>query len=330
MDYLIIDKSKSKLRRNLAVPAFGDLAKDGTASLTPPMPLILAAPYSPRRLRPIVTHARPIFSTDPLAFKRDKASSTISFVLHAAIITLVLAVPMAIHKGTQLPLETTVVPLDFKPYIPHMILPVSKPMSGGGGGGAHEEVVASKGHQPLVAKLMILHPQIIRTDRPKLEVEPTEMARIPETNKLPNFGMAQGPQILLAPQGSGAGSGFGKGLGGGMGIGRGSGAAQGSGGGYGGGLMSVGGGVSAPVILHSVEPDFTDDARRANFQGSASIKIIVDSQGDPQDVRLISHLGMGLDEKAIEAVRQYKFKPAMYEGHPVSVQIVIDVDFHLH
>ena len=104
----------------------------------------------------------------------------------------------------------------------------------------------------------------------------------------------------------------------------------GGGGGYGGGLMSVGGGVAAPEVIHSVEPEFTEDARRANFQGSVSIKLIVDSQGTPQDVRLVRHLGMGLDEKAIEAVKQYRFKPAMYQGHPVSVQIVIDVDFHLH
>jgi TonB family protein len=94
--------------------------------------------------------------------------------------------------------------------------------------------------------------------------------------------------------------------------------------------MSVGGGVSAPQVLHSAEPEFTEDARRANFQGNVSIKLIVDSQGMPQDIGLLSHLGMGLDEKAIEAVRQYRFKPAMFQGHPVSVQIVIDVAFHLH
>ena len=94
--------------------------------------------------------------------------------------------------------------------------------------------------------------------------------------------------------------------------------------------MSVGGGVSEPQLIHSVEPEFTEDARRANYQGNVSIKLIVDSEGTPQDVQLASHLGMGLEEKAIEAVKQYKFKPAMFQGHAVSVQIVIDVDFHLH
>jgi TonB family protein len=94
--------------------------------------------------------------------------------------------------------------------------------------------------------------------------------------------------------------------------------------------MSVGGGVAAPQVIHSVEPEFTQEARQANLQGSVSIKLIVDSQGNPQDIRVTRHLGMGLDEKAIDAVRQYKFKPAMYQGHPVSVQIVIEMNFHLH
>jgi TonB family protein len=154
--------------------------------------------------------------------------------------------------------------------------------------------------------------------------------KIPDSPNMPNLGMAQSPQIMLASQGSGSGSGFGQGMGGGIGVGHGAGAGVGSGGGYGGGLMSVGGGVSAPVVTHSVEPEFTETARSANYQGTVSIQLIVDSQGNPQNVHVVSHLGMGLDEKAVEAVRQYKFRPAMYQGHPVAVQMVIDVGFHLH
>jgi TonB family protein len=119
-------------------------------------------------------------------------------------------------------------------------------------------------------------------------------------------------------------------MGGGIGMGHGIGAGPGSGGGYGGGLMSVGGGVSAPQVIHSVEPEFTESARSANYQGTVSIQLIVDSQGNPQNVQVMRHLGMGLDEKAIQAVKEYRFRPAMYQGHPVAVQMVIDVDFHLH
>ncbi len=275
--------------------------------------------------------SRPIFAIDPLAFKRDQTSSAISFVIHVVAITLVLSLAVKARTSMMLQPATIVTPVDIKLSIPPMILPVAKAMGGGGGGGAHDLVEASKGHLPtMVAKIEITPAQIIRIDRPKLGIEPAELVKMPDNNNLPNLGMAQSPQIALASQGSGSGSGFGHGSGGGIGSGSGGGVGPGSGGGYGGGLMSVGGGVSAPQVLHSVEPEFTDDARRANYQGSVSIKLIVDSQGNPQDVRLVSHLGMGLDEKAIEAVRQYKFRPAMYEGHAVSVQILVEVDFHLH
>jgi TonB family protein len=173
-------------------------------------------------------------------------------------------------------------------------------------------------------------PQLARLEHPKLPAEPTEMVKIPDDPKMLNLGAPDSPQIKLASQGSGSGSGFGHGLGGGLGAGHGIGSGPGSGGGYGGGLMSVGGGVSAPAVLRSVQPEFSDQARQANFQGTVALQLIVDANGNPQNIHVTRHLGMGLDEKAIEAVQQYKFRPAMYQGHPVAVQIVVDVDFHLH
>jgi TonB family protein len=161
-------------------------------------------------------------------------------------------------------------------------------------------------------------------------MEPAEAVKMPDSSPMLKVGMTNSPQVALASQGKGSGSGFGAGLGGGLGAGRGIGAGPGSGGGYGGGVMSVGGGVSAPQVIQSVQPDFTEEARQANFQGNVAIQLIVDAQGNPQDIRVTRHLGMGLEQKAIDAVRQYKFRPAMYQGHPVAVQIVIDVDFHLH
>ena len=274
--------------------------------------------------------SRPIFTIDPLAVKRDKTSSVVSLVVHVVAITLILTLALKVRSNVMLQPTTLVTPVDFKLTAPPpIVMPVAK-VQGGGGGGAHQMVEASKGRQPIVAKDQITPPQIIRIDKPKLGVEPTEMVKMPDNNNLPNFGMTQSPQISLASQGKGSGSGFGQGLGGGLGAGHGTGSGPGSGGGYGGGLMSVGGGVSAPTVIRSVQPEFTDEARQANFQGNVSVQLIVDSEGNPQNVRLVSHLGMGLDQKAIEAVRQYKFKPAMYQGHPVAVQILIDVDFHLH
>jgi periplasmic protein TonB len=294
------------------------------------LPASLPDPSSLNSLPPPERAMRPIFAADSLVFKRDQRSSAISMVLHAAIIILVLSLAVRAHTVITQRANTTVTPVDLTSYVPHVKLPVAKSMDGGGGGGAHEVVEASRGRMPTMVKIQFTPPQILRIDRPKLGVEPSELVKIPDNSNLPNLGMSQSPQIAMASQGSGSGSGFGQGLGGGIGMGHGGGAGPGSEGGYGGGLMSVGGGVSAPQVIHSVEPEFTEEARRANYQGGVSIKLIVDSQGNPQDIVVIRHLGKGLDEKALEAVQQYKFKPAMYEGHPVSVQIVIDVEFRLH
>lgn len=288
--------------------------------------------FFPQQLPAFDLSSRPLFTSDPLAFKGDRTSSTVSFVIHAGVISLVLWLTLRAHSSIMMVPVTTATPVDFKLYAPPppIRMPVAKAMGGGGGGGAHEVVEPSKGHPPAVAKVQFTPPQLTKLDQPRLAVEPTVQVKIPESNNLPNLGMTQSPQIKLASQGRGGGSGFGQGLGGGIGMGHGSGAGPGSGGSYGGGLMSVGGGVSAPQVIHSVQPEFTEDARRENYQGNVAIQLIVDTQGNPQDIRVSRHLGMGLDEKAIEAVRQYKFRPAMYQGHPVSVQIVIDVDFRLH
>jgi periplasmic protein TonB len=269
---------------------------------------------------------------DPFHYERSKTSSVVSFILHAVVIGLVLYLGLNFKVVVPAVKKVTATNITlYAPPPPPKVLPVAPAQGGGGGGGAHQIVEPTKGKPPEVKKMPpVLAPQILRVDRPKLAAEPTTQVKIPENTKLPNLGMAESPQIALASQGKGGGSGFGAGLGGGIGAGRGVGNGPGTGGGYGGGVMSVGGGVSAPVVVHSVEPEFTSEARAANFQGSVSIQLIVDSQGNPQNVHVIRHLGMGLDDKAIEAVRQYRFKPAMYQGHPVAVQMIIEVAFHLH
>jgi periplasmic protein TonB len=309
--------------------SLGSKLQGAVALAWPSIASNLGGPASSETLPPEWA-SRPIFAIDSLTFKRDQSSSAISFVIHAVMITLLLSLALGAHKIIPMPTDTIATPVDFKLYTPPTTLPVARSMGGGGGGGAREVVEASRGHLPMIAKIQIMPPQLSKIDRPKLEIAPSEIMKIPEGNILPNLGVSESPQVVMVSQGRGGGSGFGQGQGGGIGMGHGSGAGPGAGGGYGGGLMSVGGGVAAPEVIHSVEPEFTQEARQANFQGSVSIKLIVDSQGNTQDIRVTRHLGMGLDEKAVEAVRQYKFKPAMYQGHPVSVQIVMDVDFHLH
>ena len=277
--------------------------------------------------------ARMFQGLDSKMSQRDRTSVTTSFFIHSAFIATVLWLGLRLQSGTVLVATQDVTPLHFTLYEPPPpVMQVAKVTGGGGGGGEHRITPPVRGHVTTIVqpKVSYLPPQIARIQTPKLPAEPTMQVKMPDNTKLPNMGMPHEQQVALASQGSGSGSGFGFGMGGGMGSGHGNGAGPGSGGGSGGGLMSVGGGVSAPQVIHSAEPEFTDDARRADFQGSAAIQLIVDAQGNPQDIVVLRHLGMGLDEKAVEAVRQYKFRPAMYQGRPVAVQMVIELDFHLH
>jgi periplasmic protein TonB len=264
--------------------------------------------------------------------QRNPQSRIISAIVHAGLIGLLLWLGMKMRPVIAPPITATQV--DFKLFAPSppppKILPVAKANHGGGGGGLRQPVEPTRGRAPEVAKVQLNAPQLSRLEHPKLAVEPTTNVQLPDNPKMMNIGAPDSPQIKLASQGSGSGSGFGHGLGGGLGSGNGNGVGAGRGGGYGGGLMSVGGGVSAPAVIHSVQPEFTEQAREANFQGTVTLRLIVDSEGNPQNIQVTRHLGMGLDEKAIEAVQQYKFRPAMYQGHPVAVQIVVDVEFHLH
>jgi TonB family protein len=285
----------------------------------------------PAKLPPLELTSQPVAVIDPLRVQSNPTTKAVSFVTHAGVIALILWAAAQAHTHIVAAKKNVITPITFRPFIPVVTAP--KVMGGGGGGGAHQFVEASKGHLPPVAKTQIVAPQLLRNDHPKLAVQPAivmpQQIKIADNN-MPNMGAPQSTQIAMASQGTGGGSGFGQGLGGGIGAGRGAGIGPGSGGGYGGGVMSVGGGVSAPQLVHSVRPEFTDEARQANYQGVVSIQLIVDANGNPENIQVMRHLGMGLDQKAIEAVHQYKFRPAMYQGHPVPVRLVVDVDFHLY
>jgi protein TonB len=131
------------------------------------------------------------------------------------------------------------------------------------------------------------------------------------------------------PSSSSLSTSLGEGKGTGIGSGDGPGLGPGRGGNWGGMLKKVGGGVSEPVLTHQVEPEFSEEARRARFPGEVMVSLIVDAKGMPQEVHVVRSVGMGLDEKAVEAVKQYRFKPAMEDGKPVAVEMNVMVDFQI-
>ena len=94
-------------------------------------------------------------------------------------------------------------------------------------------------------------------------------------------------------------------------------------------IVHIGGPVQAPSLIYSIEPEFSEEARKAKFSGNVQVYLWVDEHGNPSHVRVVRGVGMGLDEKAVEAVRQYKFKPATKDGKPVKVDLYVDVNFNI-
>jgi TonB family protein len=95
------------------------------------------------------------------------------------------------------------------------------------------------------------------------------------------------------------------------------------------GIYSVGNGVTAPTVVSRIAPDYAEAARQAKYSGFVVVSLVVDENGNPEDLRISKSLGMGLDEKAIEAVQRWKFKPGMKAGKPVKVQTNVEVNFRL-
>jgi len=218
---------------------------------------------------------------------------------------------------------------DVSPYI----LPPSATRSGGGGGGGDDDkFAASKGSPPKFAPEQITPPAVVvRNDNPKLTADPTVVG--PPQLQLPQMAAMGDPLSLVlgpASNGVGSGAGIGSGSGGGVGSGRGPGVGPGTGGGIGDGLYRVGGGVSAPRTLYAPDPEYSEEARRSRFQGSVLLALIVGPDGNPHELHIMRSLGLGLDEKALDAVRTWRFEPARKDGVPVAVRISVEVNFRLY
>ncbi len=94
--------------------------------------------------------------------------------------------------------------------------------------------------------------------------------------------------------------------------------------------QKVGGGVSAPKVIKAPDPEYSKEARKAKYEATSVLWVIVQADGTPGEIRVKTPAGKGLDEKAIEAVRKWRFKPAMKDGKPIAVQINIEINFRLH
>lgn len=291
--------------------------------------------FFPKKQPPLVLTSKPIPVKDIWGFYDYKKNGVLgSTVVHVVAVSLIIGVTILGRRMVaqiQKPQSTVtlIAPDDIPP------LPPSKTAAGGGGGGGDRDILqASKGKLPKFSMQQITPPMVVvRNENPKLTAEPTVVVP-PQIhlamNNLPNLGDPMSHIPSPPSNGTGFGSGIGSGSGGGVGSGSGPGVGPGTGGGIGGGVFHVGGGVSAPRPIYQPDPEYSEEARKAKYQGTCVLWLVVGPDGKPRDIRVTHTLGLGLDEKAIDAVKTWKFEPAMKDGKPVAVQISVQVDFRLY
>jgi TonB family protein len=241
----------------------------------------------------------------------------LSVVTHTIVVLLVLwlfhvTIQPAIVRSTP----TNAVEL--APYVP---VHVGKNGPSGGGGGDASKLKASAGTPPQAAKQQFTPPVVVQTQKSKLMMQPTVVADLKYT---PTTQVGDPLSKLMIPSnGTGVSGGIGSGDGGGVGSGHG-------GPGVGPGLFHVGNGVSAPVAIYTPPPEFSEEARKAKYQGVVVLSAIVGVDGRVHDARVVRSLGMGLDQRALEVVKLWKFDPGKKDGRPVAVEMGLEISFNLY
>lgn len=259
------------------------------------------------------------------ALPADPRSLFFSFVSHIAVVALIAS---GIWAGQKTITKTPILSSEVN-YLP--LPPGSEVPHGGGGGGDHSTVQASRGTPPKFADEQLAPPMVVHSEAPKLPAPPTVLGppdlKLPQSNQI---GDLVSSNVVIPSNGTGSRGGVGDNAGTGIGPGKGPGVGPGWNGGFGGDAFRVGNGVSAPRAIYSPDPEYSDEARRAKFQGYVVLALVIDPTGRVRDIHVARSLGMGLDEKALEAVRNWKFMPGMKDGRPVAVQVNVEVNFRLY
>lgn len=297
--------------------------------------------FFPEKLPPLRLTSRPVAVREIWTTRRNKKATSGTLTLHAFAIAGLIAVSIwggrAVTVAKQQDNVTLIAPplSDYQPVMKPTV--ALKPLAGGGGGGNKAKIYESKGHLPKVAPEQIAPPTVeVLNTKPKLAVEPTVVAppnvKLPDNPNMPNIGNPMSARVTgPASNGAGTGGGIGSGASNGVGSGTGPGHGPGQGGGFGGGIYKLGDiGVTAPIAKFTPEPDFSEEARKAKYQGVVVLAAIIGPDGKPRNIRVVRALGMGLDEKAVERVKTWLFEPGKKNGTPVAVAMNLEVDFRLY
>jgi TonB family protein len=289
--------------------------------------------------------------TSGYATRRGGVHTLASSAVHAVLLVTML-------WWTSRPIETAAVaqPIDEKPRLVFLVKP--GPGGGGGGGGLRNPLpprrVERRGPQRARVTVPATKPEKVLTTARRVEEPPRPTpAAVPEPKPIERAPEPLASRVLVAPvvaaaandrekdgaiekardtgesQGSGVGGGAGTGQGTGSGEGLGSGIGDGSGGGTGGGPFRPGSGIEPPRLLREVKAEYTEEGRRRAITGDVVLEIVVRRDGSVGEVRMLQGLGAGLDQRAITAVRQWRFAPARRRGEPVDVIVEVAVEFTL-
>jgi len=261
------------------------------------------------------------FANSPFAFaesvKSQRSPASIWTAVAAHVVVILLLFALAARRVTG-DFHGTLIAPTLEP--PPLTLPWTRASTSSGSSGAHDTAAAGLGHPPRMDDVHIAPPMNQPIVPAQLQVAPSVDVQM-ASNNMPLLGITNASSTSVH---------VGIGKNGIVGNGDHSGVGIGDTPGSGSGIAHAGtSGIRNPVLIYQVEPEFSDDARVHKFSGNVQVYLWVDELGHPSHVQVVRGVGMGLDEKAVEAVRQYKFKPAMKDGKPVKVDMYIDVNFQI-
>jgi len=252
--------------------------------------------------------------------KRFGGAVGASIAAHVGIFALALAI-FAVPGVSEM--------MQQAPNVVYVFTPEPGPGGGGGGGGNESP------EPPAKAEIEMPKPAVAEpAPVPKPVVEaPPQVALPPITTQAPVSLPGAMVGLSTPSRGPGTGGGGGTGSGTGSGEGTGSGVGPGSGGGTGGGVYRPGSAVTNPTVIFEKKPAYTAEAMRAKIQGAVEIEAIVRADGTLDQARIVRSLDRvyGLDQKALEAVRQWRFRPGVLKatGQPVDILVTIELTFTL-
>ncbi len=255
-----------------------------------------------------------------------RRSTLLSGLLHAVAIA-VIVFATRVESPRPAYVQTTILTgRDLTKY-----LPAPHRAHEGGGGGGRDTTPASRGDLPRFKPRQFTPPAaVVRNVNPILAMEPTLVGNVQIEVPTLNLGRLGDPNGVPGPpsDGRGDGGGIGDGHGGGIGNHRGPGYGDGDDGGLS-GEAAIRAGASAPLVLYKIEPEYSDEARKARLQGTVVLRIEVDTNGKARNISVRQSLGLGLDERAVEAVKKWRFQPGYLNGKAVVTVAWIDVSFRL-